>query len=235
MTDARSIDYLNILLIGLSCVAAHLWPYHLLIVSYAVLGPAHYLTQISWLHDRRYFANLRYIASAFVVLILLSIFSFNAGMPKICLSLALGLAAASVIPKERKAWRATAILAGCLLAGIALRWKAAAILITMILPTVLHVFVFTVCFMWAGALKTGNKSAYLAFYSLLFAAATFLFPAHDAYTPSLSGLAFFKPVVLWLQSLLVFQSRNHPLAPYSPPADDNDHHYLCNGDQPLCL
>lgn len=34
---------------------AYLLPFELLLLSYAVLGPAHYLTAISWLHDRKFF------------------------------------------------------------------------------------------------------------------------------------------------------------------------------------
>src|SRR2546423_477488 len=41
---------------------AYLLPFELLLIAYAVLGPAHYLTEISWLHDRQYFLSTRRIA-----------------------------------------------------------------------------------------------------------------------------------------------------------------------------
>lgn len=51
------INYLNIgLMIG-ACVAAYLFPFELFLFSYAVLGPLHYLTEISWLHERNYFTE----------------------------------------------------------------------------------------------------------------------------------------------------------------------------------
>ena len=51
------INYLNIgLMIG-ACLAAYAFPFELFLFSYAVLGPLHYLTEISWLHDRNYFTE----------------------------------------------------------------------------------------------------------------------------------------------------------------------------------
>src|SRR5208337_4813876 len=34
-------------------------PFELLLLAYGILGPLHYLTEISWLHDRHYFTNGR--------------------------------------------------------------------------------------------------------------------------------------------------------------------------------
>ena len=51
------INYLNIgLMIG-ACLAAYVFPFELFLFSYAVLGPLHYLTEISWLHERNYFTE----------------------------------------------------------------------------------------------------------------------------------------------------------------------------------
>ncbi|MEM7038823.1 MAG: hypothetical protein AAF570_17715 [Bacteroidota bacterium] len=50
------VNYLNIGLMGISLVAAFLLPVEVFLFSYAILGPLHYLTEISWLHDRQYFA-----------------------------------------------------------------------------------------------------------------------------------------------------------------------------------
>src|SRR5215213_4865443 len=40
----------------------YLVPFELLLLAYVVLGPAHYATEISWLHDRKYFLPQRGIA-----------------------------------------------------------------------------------------------------------------------------------------------------------------------------
>jgi hypothetical protein len=50
----------NIGLMIFSCVAAFIMPFEVFLFAYAVLGPLHYLTEISWLHDRQYFAKGKY-------------------------------------------------------------------------------------------------------------------------------------------------------------------------------
>ena len=41
---------------------SYVLPFELLLISYIVLGPAHYYTEISWLHDRKYFMPHRGLA-----------------------------------------------------------------------------------------------------------------------------------------------------------------------------
>jgi len=53
-------NYLNIGLMGISLVAAFILPFEVFLFSYAILGPLHYLTEISWLHDRKYFTPGKY-------------------------------------------------------------------------------------------------------------------------------------------------------------------------------
>jgi hypothetical protein len=49
------IDIANILLMLVSTVVAIILPFEVFLISYAVLGPLHYLTQISWLRQKQYF------------------------------------------------------------------------------------------------------------------------------------------------------------------------------------
>src|SRR5262245_1075832 len=44
----------------LSAAIAWVVPFELFVLSYAILGPLHYLTEISWLHDRGYFTPSRW-------------------------------------------------------------------------------------------------------------------------------------------------------------------------------
>ena len=55
-----NLDRLNLALILASALLAVRWPFETLLLAYAVLGPLHYLTEISWLHDRRYFLPRRH-------------------------------------------------------------------------------------------------------------------------------------------------------------------------------
>ncbi|HEY0396636.1 MAG TPA: hypothetical protein VGD01_19320 [Candidatus Elarobacter sp.] len=57
MSAADRINYVNIGLMVASCLVAFVIPFELFLFSYAVLGPLHYLTEISWLHDRNYFVR----------------------------------------------------------------------------------------------------------------------------------------------------------------------------------
>src|SRR5689334_14804142 len=51
----QQVNYLNIALMLVSTAVAFFVPFGLFLFAYAVLGPLHYLTQISWLHSRSYF------------------------------------------------------------------------------------------------------------------------------------------------------------------------------------
>jgi hypothetical protein len=57
ITDAA---HLGLMLSALALT--YLVPFELLLLAYVVLGPAHYATEISWLHDRKYFLPRRSIA-----------------------------------------------------------------------------------------------------------------------------------------------------------------------------
>ena len=60
MTKDTRINVLNIVLMLLSCAAAFIMPFEVFLFAYAFMGPLHYLTEISWLHDRQYFAKGKY-------------------------------------------------------------------------------------------------------------------------------------------------------------------------------
>ena len=54
------VNYINILLMLIAGVCAFFRPFETFLFAYAFLGPAHYLTEISWLHDRNYFTKRKY-------------------------------------------------------------------------------------------------------------------------------------------------------------------------------
>jgi hypothetical protein len=76
MTETTKINYLNIGLMLISCVVAFYLPFDLFLFAYAVLGPAHYLTEISWLHERNYFTKGK---KDYLWLCLLSVLIFICG------------------------------------------------------------------------------------------------------------------------------------------------------------
>src|SRR5580700_11033473 len=68
--SADGLNYLNIGLMILTAAAAFVRPFELFLIAYAFLGPLHYLTEISWLHDRHYYTRGRW---DYVVLALLAV------------------------------------------------------------------------------------------------------------------------------------------------------------------
>ena len=200
------LDLLNIGILLVTCVLAHLYPYHLLILSYAVLGPAHYLTQISWLHDRRYFGTSAFLGPVLAILslVLLALLFTPYGREPtgaaLVLSLAIGLSAIWVLPPEKPLWRRSAVAGTLLFMVLVYTLQALALFIVTLVPTVLHVFVFTAVFMLVGARKTRSWTGYLSVLVLLLGAGSFLIPPANLGTiPTLEGLAFFQPVTDYLQ------------------------------------
>src|ERR1700687_4121908 len=64
----RANDAVHLGLMLFAFAAAYLVPFELLLLAYVVLGPAHYFTEISWLHDRSYFLPHRGIALGLTLL-----------------------------------------------------------------------------------------------------------------------------------------------------------------------
>jgi hypothetical protein len=57
ITQVNRLDYINIGLLIFSCILAFIMPFELFLFAYGVLGPLHYLTEISWLHDKNYYTT----------------------------------------------------------------------------------------------------------------------------------------------------------------------------------
>ena len=55
--SVQQINYVNIGLMIVSAASALMFPFETFLFVYAFLGPLHYLTEISWLHDRQYFTK----------------------------------------------------------------------------------------------------------------------------------------------------------------------------------
>jgi hypothetical protein len=60
--------------LGINCLV----PFELLLLSYVVLGPAHYFTEISWLHDRNYFLPHRSVPVALAIVAVIAALIDNA-------------------------------------------------------------------------------------------------------------------------------------------------------------
>lgn len=175
-----SIDQVNIVLMLLSCAAAYAVPFELVLVSYAFLGPAHYLTEISWLHDRTYFTGSKWVWAPLGALAAL-IVALNWGVRDsadatyLCLALALALSIGMVLARRWTHRLTIAVIAMGLFVAVRGLFPPIGLGVAILLPTVVHIYIFTGLFILGGALKTRSPWGIASF--LLFAAcgASFLF------------------------------------------------------------
>src|ERR1039458_1250792 len=67
------VNWLNIGLMVAACGAAIAAPFQVFLCAWAILGPLHYLTEISWLHDRNYFTRRNVARRWWLGLVLLAV------------------------------------------------------------------------------------------------------------------------------------------------------------------
>ncbi|MBS0471086.1 MAG: hypothetical protein JSR60_08450 [Proteobacteria bacterium] len=135
---------------------AYALPFELLLLAYAVLGPAHYFTEISWLHDRKYFLPHRGFALPLIVVGGIAFYyadDYALGLVTWCLLLGAAILATAHTPRQALTASVVgvAVTLACVIAG--LPFFAAGVL----LPTFIHVCVFTLAFMSLGALRSGSR------------------------------------------------------------------------------
>ena len=161
------VDRINVVNIGLmigSAALACTMPFEVFLLSYAILGPLHYLTQISWLHDRGWFSTSRW---DWVPLALFGVLSLDAmyihrigwfGAP--VAATGFGITAAFV---RNPVAKISALVAAVALGAPIIAWRPGAIWFGILLTTVVHVYVFTGLFILAGSLKSRSWTGYLSF------------------------------------------------------------------------
>src|ERR1700758_3235140 len=138
------INATNIALMLFSTIIAFVIPFKLFLFVYAVLGPLHYLTEISWLDKRNYFIAKKIQAWPYLLVsVLLTISLFN---EKYILS----------------------IVAAVITTIICLSFKidkifSIVLALSVFLPTIIHVFLFTGIFVLSGAFKTKSVSGFISF------------------------------------------------------------------------
>lgn len=146
--------------LGLMCVAlalAYLVPFELLLLSYVVLGPAHYLTEISWLHDRKFFLPHRGVALALVA-IAIAITPIENGF-WFGISIWLTFVACAVLAAAATAAEVTVLLiVAVVITAMLATGGSHLIILGTLLPTLIHVSLFTLVFMAVGAMRGGSRA-----------------------------------------------------------------------------
>jgi hypothetical protein len=185
MVKDDKINYLNIGLMLVTMVLAYYFPFETFLFAYAFLGPLHYLTEISWLHDRQYFTKGKY---DFIPLLLIGIalsyaaFAKDAGFDMEfyntfvelglfdkLLVLALFSSLLFAFVKNLPVKIFSILFLFIFISG----WfsednkemnqsSTTVFALTSLLPTLIHVYVFTGLFMLFGALKSRSKTGLLS-------------------------------------------------------------------------
>ena len=185
MVKDDKINYLNIGLMLVTMVLAYYFPFETFLFAYAFLGPLHYLTEISWLHDRQYFTKGKY---DFVPLLLIGValsyaafakdFEFNIDFYKefVALNLFDKLLVLALFSSLLFAFvknLVVKIIAILFIFIFISGWLApenatenskstTIFALTSLVPTLIHVYLFTGLFMLFGALKSRSKTGLLS-------------------------------------------------------------------------
>jgi hypothetical protein len=185
LTKDSKINFLNIGLMLITAVFAFFFPFETFLLAYAFLGPLHYLTEISWLHDRQYFTKGKY---DFVPLLLIGValsyaafakdFDFNIDFYKefVALNLFDKLLVLALFSSLLFAFvknLVVKIIAILFIFIFISGWlspenatensKSTTIFaLTSLVPTLIHVYLFTGLFMLFGALKSRSKTGLLS-------------------------------------------------------------------------
>ncbi|HKS18070.1 MAG TPA: hypothetical protein VJS63_02525 [Bradyrhizobium sp.] len=152
----RRSDVIHLALMLLAFAAAYVLPFELLLLAYVVLGPAHYLSEISWLHDRKYFLPHRGIAAALVILAVVAILMTSTSwLGFIAWSALIGCAMLAATTSAAEG--VLVFIAALVLSALVLSSGSSFALIGVLLPTLVHVSLFTLVFMALGAYRSASR------------------------------------------------------------------------------
>ena len=186
LTKDDRINYVNIGLMLVSMLAAFILPFETFLFAYAFLGPLHYLTEISWLHDRKYFSKGKYDYIVLLVISIIISYDFFAIKYEFSSSLvekyeelnlygkllSMALIASIIFALVENIW--IKLISMLLIYAFVDQWFApnyinaggeevfkpsfATFTVTSLVPTLIHVYLFTGLFMLYGALKSRSYS-----------------------------------------------------------------------------
>jgi hypothetical protein len=209
--QTKHIDILNIVLLLISLVLSFKLPFELFLFSYAVLGPLHYLTEINWLKDKNYFiADKKWaliftvfaITMSFILLaIQVSLSKFLADIVSLksinhqilflynLIIFSLVVFAISLMYFKKTADIIAFIFFGVLIGFMSLRYLPfTAFIIGSFLPTIIHVYLFTLFFMIFGTMNKSSLAGKIAIIVLILAPFV-IFGVNIDLTPSKSAIA----------------------------------------------
>jgi hypothetical protein len=152
----RTIDAVHLGLMLAALAITYLVPFELLLLSYVVLGPAHYFTEISWLHDRKYFLPHRNVAFGLVGVAVVAALIDNAAWFGFVIWTA--FVACALLTTTTAAQSAILTIVALGVTSIMVANGSSLAVLGILLPTLIHVSLFTLMFMTLGAYRAGSKA-----------------------------------------------------------------------------
>ena len=173
------VNYLNIALMIMSLLAATYLPFEVFVFAYAVLGPLHYLTEISWLHDRSYFTSGRFDWIILLLPIIPLLGTLGIAIPfarsgTLILTAVAFLGAVGMTLVKSGLAKVLLIATGAGIGYLGNYIGTISLVLLILIPTVVHVYIFTGFFIVYGALKGRSFSGLLS--AAIFVAAPVLAP-----------------------------------------------------------
>jgi hypothetical protein len=152
----RNNDAIHLGLMLLALAASYLVPFELLLLAYVVLGPAHYFTEISWLHDRSYYLPHRGIAAALAIVAVVAALIDNASWFGFAMWGAL-VGCAMLAATNSAIQSMLLFMVAIALSAIMYSSGSSLAVIGILIPTLIHVSLFTLAFMILGAYRAGSR------------------------------------------------------------------------------
>lgn len=185
----RQIDIINIGLILFSFILALKLPFELFIFSYVILGPLHYLTELNWLNKNNYFVSAKKWIWVFIVLSLLISLPSFLNLPIVSnfkeyliinnlskffknlyseIILIMFLFAIGLVYFEKWQSLLLTLLVSIVSGFIIIKYiPFSFIMVGLFLPTIVHVYLFTLIFMISGNLNNKSKEGLLGIILLI--------------------------------------------------------------------
>jgi hypothetical protein len=152
-----TLDGTHLALMVTAAVLSYALPFELIVFSYAVLGPAHYLTEISWLHERSYFLPHRLFAIA-LLLATASMVALRGNFTTNSFILVFLLSACGALAfTENWTFRAIIVGVGSIFGLVLASYGPAAFFLTVMIPSLVHVSLFTFIFILVGYLNNRSR------------------------------------------------------------------------------
>lgn len=205
----QALDKLNVGLLLLSLGVAWFLPFDGFLIAYAVLGPLHYLTEMWWLKRRDFFIPRPWAWPLFFVLLALLLSYYPLADLLGYSKRATGLLAPVV--NHPQIWLLTLLFGAVGLVVVRSTWArliwfgggfvcaflldlclpTVAIGLKLMVPTLIHVYLFTLLFMVFGQRKSGSRAGWVVIGLMLLAPVLIVFVPMQVLGPQHAGAGRF--------------------------------------------